>query len=170
MTSTQLHVTPLRVFVASAFSARGRVRDMHAALFARGIETTSRWAETPGEGVEELEALTPCQIRAICEQNDRALESAHIVLMLATPNGGCSYGEVRHALDRGMAVLWEGHRRADAWRHGVMQVGHLSEALLILEHVAKASLREWPVGDDWRRSFIRNLVEGESGRLRQGAA
>jgi hypothetical protein len=132
----------MNVYVAAAFSWAPKVRELHARLSALGLVPVSSWIEHANDPPEAV--MAPGELELRIEENDRAVASADVVVVLASLEAKETFAEARFALSLGRLVIWVGEPRPlSAYRSGVVQLGHIETALCFLEGYtrADASLR-----------------------------
>lgn len=114
----------LCVYIAAPFQRWGIAEGIGQHLEHQGCRVVSSWIDVAGDlrGVERLDS--EADARAAARVNDRDLESAHVVLVLAFPGEGrAMYGEARIAIEYGIPVVWCGPPCLDAMRDGVVRKG-----------------------------------------------
>lgn len=128
----------LRAFVAAPYQDSRLVRETHLRLCAVGIAPTSTWAETAPDAPENLSRFSDAEKLQICDDNDRDIERADVLLLLAREDAGREcFAEARFALTLGMPVVWVGFRTSGAWRRGVCRAPSYDHALEMLERIAR---------------------------------
>lgn len=126
---------PLQVYVAAPYEDAPEVREVHRKIMTQvpGVRVRATWADV-ARGPEDLEALGPERVARAIDTNDRDLEAADVVLVLARPcAGGEMFAEVARALAAGTPVIWVGRRILSAYRVGVRRVGSVEAAIALLE-------------------------------------
>lgn len=122
----------MQIYVAAPYADAPMVRAVHVRLVALGLAFTSTWAEA-ARGAEDFSALTPEGLRAAALENNRGIDDADAMLVLARDGaGGEMFAEARYALTLGIPVLWCGRRILSSWRDGVVICDDVDAALATL--------------------------------------
>lgn len=125
----------LPVFVSAPWELGPMLREeLYERLRAIGIEPVSSWVYGTDGASEDLHAIDDATKRAACEQNDHDLHKAVALLLLTRKgHGSASFAEARYALALRKPVVWVAPRfNLDAWRPGVVRVGDVDEAMVVL--------------------------------------
>lgn len=131
----------MNVYVAAAFGDAPRVLELHARLEALGFTPTSSWVRHSTGEPEDLESMSPAKLADVIEENDRGVESADVVIVLASAAAKETYCEAARALGGAPGtrlVLWVGGPRPlSAYRAGVERFSSVEMALAWLSGWAR---------------------------------
>ncbi len=115
----------LNVYIAAPFGRGPTIaRGLATALENLGCRVVSSWIDVAIAmgGVERLS--DEAEARAVARTNDRDLDSAHVVLVLAFAGEGREmFAEARMAVEHGIPVVWCGPTCLTAMRPGVVRRG-----------------------------------------------
>jgi hypothetical protein len=150
----------LRVYLAAPFADAPAIRDLDTKLDEIGIDVTSSWAHS-ATGAEQLETMPLEEVRRVALANDRDLLAAHLLVALPRDGAGAEmFAEVRLALAHRIPVLWVGTRRPlSAYRHGVLRVPSLAEAMIFLSGMADMVSTLSPFEKRKAREALWDIVE-----------
>lgn len=129
----------MNIYVAAAFGQAQRVREIHARLAGLGVTPVSSWVDRGDGQVERLDEMTGADLAEIIEENDAAVASADVIMVLSSLEAKETFAEARYALSLGRLVLWVGEPRPlSAYRQGVVSLPHVETALCFLEGYMRA--------------------------------
>ena len=148
------------IYIAAPFADAALVREVGARLPAFGAESRSTWAEC-ADGPEQLEAMTPDEVRSVAAANDRDLLASFALVVLSRDGaGGEMFAEARLALEYGIPIVWVGKRRPlSAYREGVIRVDTIEDALDLVRRFSECVRQPFPVDDEWARDTLWSYVE-----------
>lgn len=128
----------MKVYIAAPYADAALVRIVKGKLEDLGAEVLASWA-VEAVGPEDLEAMGAAARRAAIDKNDRELQAADVLLVLAREgSGGAMFGEARLAIECGALVIWAGRRTLDAYRESVLRVADANEGAQVVAELVAA--------------------------------
>jgi hypothetical protein len=150
----------MNIYFAAPYDDAPLVQRLHTRAKTMGLKPMSHWAET-AHGSEQLATMPIERVRSIAWDNDVDLKSSQVVIVLAREGaGGEMFAEARLALTHEIPVIWVGDRRPlTAYRPGVIRVGGIEEAFVVLKGLSDAASAPWIDGPEWTRSHLWEATE-----------